>query len=152
MTGRKDPPEKDRLHEAHRGYALAGKSALNRLELTPEGGRTRYKKIEYGVQAIEGFFLALFIHCHEKPPEEIIVDLDATNDPLHGKLLRKFRNGCSSAEALLRRLDSAGLCRFRLWKDQCPRPMTVPGMCDLKGPAGFIPSSFVAAPLSSAPG
>jgi hypothetical protein len=64
------------------GAPLAGKSTLNRLEhapLTP----SRYHKIGHDRAAIEGLFVALFLEAHKTPPPEIILDLDATDDPLH---------------------------------------------------------------------
>ena len=62
---------------------LAGKSTLNRLELSrPEP--TRYHKIGYDAAAIEGLFVDLFLDAHRAPPPQIILDLDATDDPLHG--------------------------------------------------------------------
>ena len=62
---------------------VAGKSTLNRLELSrPEP--TRYHKIAYDEAAIEALPVTLFLEAHERPPKQIIVDLDATDDPLHG--------------------------------------------------------------------
>jgi hypothetical protein len=62
---------------------LAGKSTLNRLELSrPEP--TRYHKISYDAAAIEGLFVDLFLDAHSAPPPQITLDLDATDDPLHG--------------------------------------------------------------------
>src|SRR5208337_2428155 len=62
---------------------LAGKSTLNRLELSREKP-TRYHKISYDAAAIEGLFVDLFIDAHLAPPPQITLDLDATDDPLHG--------------------------------------------------------------------
>ena len=62
---------------------LAGKSTLNRLELSrPEP--TRYHKISHDPAAIEPLFVDLFLEAHRGAPEQIILDLDATDDPLHG--------------------------------------------------------------------
>ena len=64
---------------------LAGKSTLNRLELSrPEP--TRYHKISANEPAIEALLVELFVEAHSKPPKQIILDLDATDDPLrhHG--------------------------------------------------------------------
>jgi hypothetical protein len=62
---------------------LAGKSTLNRLEHAPLAP-SRYHKIGHNVTAIEGLFVDLFVEAHKTPPTEIILDLDATDDPLHG--------------------------------------------------------------------
>ena len=80
--------------EAHRKDCapVAGKSTLNRLELSrPEA--TRYHKIAHDRAAIEGRLVDLFIETHEQPPEEIILDLDATDDPLHGRQEGRFFHG-----------------------------------------------------------
>jgi hypothetical protein len=71
---------------------LAGKSTLNRLEhapLTP----SRYHKIGHDAAAIEGLFVVLFLEAHKTPPQEIILDLDATDDPLHGHQEGRFFHG-----------------------------------------------------------
>ena len=62
---------------------MAGKSTLNRLELSrPEP--TRYHKISDDAARVEGLFVDLFLDAHGAPPAQIILDLDATDDPLHG--------------------------------------------------------------------
>jgi Transposase DDE domain group 1 len=71
---------------------LAGKSTLNRLELSrPEP--SRYHKISYDAAAIEGLFVDLFLDAHAAPPPQIILDLDATDDPLHGHQEGRFFHG-----------------------------------------------------------
>ncbi len=71
---------------------MAGKSTLNRLELSrPEA--TRYHKISYEADGIEALFVELFLESFKKPPEEIILDLDATDDPLHGHQEGRFFHG-----------------------------------------------------------
>ena len=71
---------------------LAGKSTLNRLELSrPEP--TRYHKIAYDAEAIERLFVRLFLEAHRTPPKQIILDLDATDDPLHGHQEGRFFHG-----------------------------------------------------------
>jgi hypothetical protein len=70
----------------------AGKSTLNRLELTRETP-SRYHKIAYDGAAIERLFVDLFLDAHESPPDEIILDLDATDDPLHGHQEERFFHG-----------------------------------------------------------
>jgi Transposase DDE domain group 1 len=71
---------------------LAGKSTLNRLELSrPEP--TRYHKISHDPAAIEPLFVDLFLEAHRRAPEQIILDLDATDDPLHGHQEGRFFHG-----------------------------------------------------------
>ena len=71
---------------------LAGKSTLNRLELSrPEP--SRYHKISYDAAAIEALFVDLFLDAHAAPPAQIILDLDATDDPLHGHQEGRFFHG-----------------------------------------------------------
>jgi hypothetical protein len=60
---------------------LAGKSTLNRLEHAPTSGPTRYHKIGHDGAAIERLFVELFLDAHRTPPQQIILDLDATDDP-----------------------------------------------------------------------
>src|SRR6202011_4816914 len=74
--------------------ALAGKSTLNRLEHEPtESGRTRYHKIGHDGAAIETLLVELFLAAHVNPPREIVLDLDATDDPLHGHQEGRFFHG-----------------------------------------------------------
>ena len=67
--------------------ALAGKSTLNRLELTGETAsrKERYKKIVLDHGAVDRLLVEVFLEAHREEPKEIILDLDATDDPLHGK-------------------------------------------------------------------
>jgi hypothetical protein len=71
---------------------LAGKSTLNRLELSREEP-TGYHKISYDAAAIEGLFVDLFLAAHPAPPPQITLDLDATDDPLHGHQEGRFFHG-----------------------------------------------------------
>lgn len=77
------------------GFALAGKSTLNRLELTPAGAnqKSRYKKIVARHRDIERFFVDAFLQVHSRSPKRIVLDLDATDDPLHGHQLGRFFHG-----------------------------------------------------------
>jgi len=72
--------------------ALAGKSTLNRLELS-KAEPTRYHKISHDPAAIEALFPRLFIEAHGKAPRQIILDLDATDDPIHGHQEGRFFHG-----------------------------------------------------------
>jgi hypothetical protein len=71
---------------------LAGKSTLNRLELSrPEP--SRYHKISHDPAAIENLFVDLFMEAHDQAPEQIVLDLDATDDPIHGDQEGRFFHG-----------------------------------------------------------
>jgi len=72
---------------------LAGKSTLNRLEHAPSGGPSRYHKIGHDAAAIEALFVDLFLEAHKGPPRQITLDLDATDDPLHGRQEGRFFHG-----------------------------------------------------------
>lgn len=72
--------------------ALAGKSTLNRLELS-RPVPTLYHKISHDPAAIEGLFVELFLEAHKEPPKQITLDLDATDDPLHGDQEGRFFHG-----------------------------------------------------------
>ncbi len=72
--------------------AVAGKSTLNRIELSGERA-TRYHKIAHDAAAIEGLFVTLFVNAHKTAPQQIIIDLDATDDPLHGHQEGRFFHG-----------------------------------------------------------
>ncbi len=78
-----------------RQEALAGKSTLNRLELTRETAsrKERYKKIVLDHGAVDRLLVQVFLEAHREAPQEIILDLDATDDPLHGKQEGRFFHG-----------------------------------------------------------
>jgi Transposase DDE domain group 1 len=71
---------------------VAGKSTLNRLELS-RAEPTRYHKIAYDEAAIEALAVTLFLEAKKRPPKQIILDLDATDDPLHGHQEGRFFHG-----------------------------------------------------------
>jgi hypothetical protein len=71
---------------------VAGKSTLNRLELS-KAEPSRYHKIAHDPEAIEELFVDLFLASFKTPPEEIVLDLDATDDPLHGHQEGRFFHG-----------------------------------------------------------
>jgi hypothetical protein len=73
--------------------ALAGKSTLNRLELHATQGVSRYHKIRPHSEAIERLWVELFLDAHREAPGEITLDLDATDDPLHGHQEGRFFHG-----------------------------------------------------------
>ena len=84
LVGRHDP-----------GAPLAGKSTLNRLELTPSGSplSERYHKISYSPDALDALLVDLFLEAHARAPREIVLDLDATDTPLHGRQEARFFHG-----------------------------------------------------------
>jgi hypothetical protein len=77
------------------GEPLAGKSTLNRLELTPVGSPAaeRYNKINYSAEALDELLVDLFLEAHPRAPREIVLDLDATDTPLHGRQEARFFHG-----------------------------------------------------------
>ena len=70
---------------------LAGKSTLNRLELT--GRSLRYHKISYSPESMDRLLTDLFMESHSAPPEQIVLDLDATDIPLYGHQPERFFHG-----------------------------------------------------------
>jgi hypothetical protein len=115
---------------------LAGKSTLNRLEHAPFGP-SRYHKIGHDGAALERLFVDLLLEAHRTPPKEIILDLDATDDPLHGHQEGRFFHGYYDCTAICRCTCSAGgicsrpncgaptstlqLARSRSWRGSSPR-------------------------------
>ena len=77
------------------GKPLAGKSTLNRFELTPldADAKSRYKKIVADSSAMDALLVDLFLESYETPPQEIVLDVDATDAPLHGKQEGCFFHG-----------------------------------------------------------
>jgi hypothetical protein len=71
---------------------VAGKSTLNRLELS-RLQPTRYHRISHNPIAIKRLLVELFVEAHERPPHQIILDLDATDDPVHGEQEGRFFHG-----------------------------------------------------------
>ena len=95
LGGKEDPLGEDRARQRDKGKALAGKSTLNRLELTPvrANGKSRYKKITLHRQAVQELFVKVFLQSPSEPPERLVLDLDATDDPLHGHEAGRFFHG-----------------------------------------------------------
>jgi len=73
--------------------ALAGKSTLNRLETTPKRRGAKYHKIDFDQGAADTLLVDLFVEAHDKPPRRIVIDLDATDIPLHGHQEGRFFHG-----------------------------------------------------------
>jgi hypothetical protein len=95
LAGKQDPQGQRRTRARDRGKALAGKSTLNRLELTPvrANATSRYKKIVAHLDAMQAFFVEAFLQQYLVPPERVVLDLDATDFPLHGHQLGRFFHG-----------------------------------------------------------
>ena len=71
---------------------VAGKSTLNRLELS-KLEPTRYHKISHNPAAVRDLLVDVFLEAHDRAPKEIVLDLDATDDPLHGEQEGRFYHG-----------------------------------------------------------
>jgi len=95
LVNKADLTGQDRSRRADQGKALTGKSTLNRLERTPVGAnkKSRYKKIVARHRDIDSFFVETFLNLHPQPPTEIVLDLDATDDPIHSHQLGRFFHG-----------------------------------------------------------
>jgi len=95
LVGKADPIGCDRRRTRDTGIPLAGKSTMNRLELATEDspGDHRYHRITYDSKAIDDVLIDLFLDSYETPPDRIVLDLDATDDPLHGSQEGKFFHG-----------------------------------------------------------
>ena len=91
-AGKSDVLGVERSRERDRGHALAGKSTLNRLE-HGRGEATRYHRIDHDDAAIERHFVDCFLGAHAEPPGQIVLDFDATDDPLHGHQEGRFFHG-----------------------------------------------------------
>ena len=94
-VGKADPTGENRVRVADRGAALAGKSTLNRLELvgSKDAEADRYKKVTYDEAALDALLVDVFIESHPTPPARIVLDVDATDDPLHGQQEGRFFHG-----------------------------------------------------------
>jgi len=95
LAEKPDPTGASRARERDQGKALAGKSTLNRLELTGEAvsEKERYKKIAMDQVAVDRLLVEVFLQAHREPPPEIVLDLDATDDPVHGNQQGRFFHG-----------------------------------------------------------
>ena len=71
---------------------LAGKSTLNRMELGT-GTPSRYKKITFWRDSVDELLVDLFLEAHPVAPEQIVLDIDTTDMPLHGNQEDKFYHG-----------------------------------------------------------
>lgn len=95
LAGKRDVEGEHRRREQDRGKAGAGKSTLNRLELTPADVKpeARYKKIVMDEAAVDALLVDLYIQSQARQPKRIVLDLDATDDPVHGEQEGRFFHG-----------------------------------------------------------
>src|SRR5437879_5285984 len=146
------------------GEPLAGKSTLNRLELTPVGSPAaeRYNKISYSAEAIDTLLVDLFLEAHPRAPREIVLDLDATDTPLHGRQEARFFHGyyghycylplyifCGDHLLCARlrpsNIDAAAGCREEVERIVAQIRQVWPGVkITLRGDAGFCREELMA--------
>lgn len=96
MCGKEDPEGRTRHNRRDRGKALAGNSTLNRLETAGSifDNRPRYKKIVAEMWKLEEYFVDTFLRTSgKKAPGLLVLDFDASDDPLHGKQEGRFFHG-----------------------------------------------------------
>lgn len=95
LTGKAEPKGTDRRRQQDVGKAGAGKSTLNRLELTPAdaNSKARYKKIVYDQAGMDRLLVDLFLESCPRPPAQIVLDVDATDDPVYGNQEGRFFHG-----------------------------------------------------------
>ncbi len=92
LAEKEDASGQSRARKRDRGKALAGKSTLNRLELTAAEVKEgeRYKKIGIDPAAVDRLLVEVFLESHEEAPKEIVLDVEATDDPLHWEQEGRF--------------------------------------------------------------
>ena len=95
LAEKADPTGASRVRARDQGKALAGKSTLNRLELTGEvvSEEERYKKMAMEQEAVDRMLVAVFLQAQGEPPPEIVLDVGATDDPVHGNQEGRFFHG-----------------------------------------------------------
>ena len=95
LSEEEEPGGSGRVRKKDQGKSIAGKSTLNRLELTPEQAseKSRYKKIVADGAAIDELMVSVFIESYQSAPTEIVLDIDATDDPLHGHQEGRYFHG-----------------------------------------------------------
>ena len=86
--------------------ALAGKSTLNRLEHAAKVGSDPYHKITYDEAAVAALFVTLCVESYIERPTRMIIDLDATHDPIHGDQEGRYFHGLTN---VVQGIDFAGL-------------------------------------------
>ena len=95
LVGKSDPKGRWRKHESDLGRGLAGASTIHRLEGSHPGlaAGDRYCKIALDQDAADDLLVELMLEAYESPPEEVILDLDATDDRVHGQQVGRLFHG-----------------------------------------------------------
>ena len=95
FVGKTDPTGQDRVRQQDHGAPLASRSTLNRLDhaLDAQGGEDRYHRIVADPEAVESFLVDVFLDSFEEVPERIVLDFDATDNPIHGEQEGRFFHG-----------------------------------------------------------
>ena len=95
LAGKRDVTGEKRVRARDRGHALASASTLNRMELgEPQAAaQDRYKRMVAHLEAFDELLMDLFVESHARAPRELWLDLDATDDPLHGHQEGRFFHG-----------------------------------------------------------
>jgi hypothetical protein len=95
LVEKEDLTGEQRRRVRDQGTALAGKSTLNRMELgaAKMGEKERYKKILLDEGAVDRMLVDIFLQAHSATPQEIVLDLDSTDIPLHGEQEERFFHG-----------------------------------------------------------
>lgn len=94
-VGKTDALGKGRKRTRHQGAALGSRSTLNRIEfaLKADAAQGRYCRVAADKEAIENLFVDLFLDSFDEAPDEIVLDCDLTDNPLHGHQEGRFFNG-----------------------------------------------------------
>jgi len=95
LCEKSDPCGMERVRQRDQGKAIAGKSTLNRLELTPEDAdeQSRYKKIVADGEQIDELMVNVYIQSQRTSPQEVVLDVDSTDDIVYGNQEGRFFHG-----------------------------------------------------------
>jgi len=95
LCEKSDPTGSERVRKRDQGKAIAGKSTLNRLELTPEDAneKSRYKKIVAHGEQVDELMVDVYIQAQPTAPAEVVLDVDATDDLVYGNQEGRFFHG-----------------------------------------------------------
>lgn len=90
--GKQEPTGEDRRRQQDKGKPMAGKSTLNRMELRRDNPEEdgRYKKIAVNEEAVKRLLVEVLLEGYEQAPEQVILDLDSTDDLIHGHQEGRF--------------------------------------------------------------
>ena len=95
LVGKADPKGRRRKRARDHERPLAAPSTLHRLELAhPDLAESdRYRRIALEPEKVDDLLMTLFLEAHDEAPESVVLDLDATDDPLHGDQQGRFFHG-----------------------------------------------------------